>query len=266
MSPTSLLLFGILFSIYFFVYRVAVRIKSELFYKAKEIYLQTARLTSEYLGDLRTLLFHDYDSFTGRISLHAKAAAEYQAKNDLINVLIRVTTQPVLILLICLGLVLGKHVTDLPNSQLLITLLIFYRSAPKFLSIGNNYSNVVEMASIDVRPVIESWNDKRYKPPIKSVTHPETNVCSDLIQLKKITHSFNGRPVFQSLSLNIPKGKLVGLVGKSGSGKSTIINLMLGHLKPDEGEIFIDGQNINDIDIREWCSLHVAGVFMWNQE
>jgi len=54
--------------------------------------------------------------------------------------------------------------------------------------------------------------------------------------------------IFDSLSFKIPKNTTVAFVGKSGSGKSTILNLMAKMLKVDSGEILIDKHNINDLD------------------
>lgn len=53
-----------------------------------------------------------------------------------------------------------------------------------------------------------------------------------------------GRPVFQGLNLTIESGQRVGLVGFSGSGKSTFVNLILRHFEPQKGQILIDGQDI----------------------
>ncbi len=54
----------------------------------------------------------------------------------------------------------------------------------------------------------------------------------------------DGRNVISNLSLDIPAGQKVGLVGFSGAGKSTLVNLLLRFYEPDKGRIVIDGQNI----------------------
>jgi ATP-binding cassette subfamily B protein len=53
-----------------------------------------------------------------------------------------------------------------------------------------------------------------------------------------------GRPVFENLSISIEPGQRVGLVGFSGSGKSTFVSLILRNYEPQSGQILIDGQNI----------------------
>ncbi|WGL58967.1 ABC transporter ATP-binding protein [Pigmentibacter sp. JX0631] len=62
------------------------------------------------------------------------------------------------------------------------------------------------------------------------------------ITIKEVTFSYpNSIPLFKNLNLNISKGSQIGLIGSSGTGKSTILMLMTGILKPSEGEISIGG-------------------------
>jgi len=56
-----------------------------------------------------------------------------------------------------------------------------------------------------------------------------------------------GKPLLNGFNLNIKAGEKVGLIGRSGAGKSTIMNLLLRFYEPQSGTIEIDGQNINDI-------------------
>lgn len=67
------------------------------------------------------------------------------------------------------------------------------------------------------------------------------------IEIKNITFRYgNRKPVLNNVSFNIPKGKKVALVGASGSGKSTIAKLILKYYEPENGEILIDGVDINE--------------------
>ena len=58
--------------------------------------------------------------------------------------------------------------------------------------------------------------------------------------------------VFDRLDLEIPAGSLTTLVGPSGSGKTTIIDLTIGLLRPDAGRVTLDGESLEDLDIRAW--------------
>lgn len=69
------------------------------------------------------------------------------------------------------------------------------------------------------------------------------------IEVRNVTFRYgNRKPVLKNISFTIPKGKKVALVGASGSGKSTIVKLLLKYYEPETGEILLDGVDINEYD------------------
>ncbi len=67
------------------------------------------------------------------------------------------------------------------------------------------------------------------------------------IEFRNVSFSFSGAPVLQNISFKLEKGQTLGLIGATGSGKSTLIALLLRIYAPDSGEILIDGQPIGEI-------------------
>lgn len=66
-----------------------------------------------------------------------------------------------------------------------------------------------------------------------------------LLEIKNLNISFGGLRAVDNFNLSVEKGQLYGLIGPNGAGKTTIFNLMTGVYKPDDGSIFLDGQNIS---------------------
>lgn len=64
------------------------------------------------------------------------------------------------------------------------------------------------------------------------------------IEFRHVTHSFDSHLVLDDISFTVERGEMKVILGGSGSGKSTILRLALGLLRPDEGEILIDGEEI----------------------
>ncbi len=64
------------------------------------------------------------------------------------------------------------------------------------------------------------------------------------IQVKKLTKSFNGNKVLDSLDIDIKKGETLGILGKSGSGKSVFLKHVIGLMKPDSGQVYIGAIDI----------------------
>jgi len=74
------------------------------------------------------------------------------------------------------------------------------------------------------------------------------------ISLKEVTFTYPGkeRPALENISLKIKPNTLVGFVGTSGAGKSTLIDVIIGLIKPQQGEVTIDGTPLIKQNLREW--------------
>jgi ABC-type multidrug transport system fused ATPase/permease subunit len=76
---------------------------------------------------------------------------------------------------------------------------------------------------------------------------------NDRLEFREV--SFNhegGEPVLKKINFKIKKGETVGLIGPSGAGKTTIVDLVLRLFSPTGGEILADGKNISGIDLAQW--------------
>ena len=63
----------------------------------------------------------------------------------------------------------------------------------------------------------------------------------NVIECENLTHYYKDKKIYENLNFSVPKGKVVGLLGKNGVGKSTTINIMMGFLKPQSGSCKIFG-------------------------
>ncbi len=64
------------------------------------------------------------------------------------------------------------------------------------------------------------------------------------LSLKKLVKTYNGKPVVNSVSLNIDDSGVVGLLGPNGAGKTTTFYMTIGIIKPDKGQVFLDDEDI----------------------
>ena len=75
------------------------------------------------------------------------------------------------------------------------------------------------------------------------------------LTLQDVHFHYDKHPVFKGLSLHIETGTLTTLIGPSGSGKTTIIDLTIGLLRPQQGNVLLDGVPLKDINIKQWRNM-----------
>ena len=79
-----------------------------------------------------------------------------------------------------------------------------------------------------------------------------------LFTAKNISISFGTRVILRKIDILLNKGEMLGMLGSNGAGKSTFMNIVLGLLKPDYGEIFLENEKITTLAIHERSKLGIA--------
>ena len=83
------------------------------------------------------------------------------------------------------------------------------------------------------------------------------NKNEEVISIKELYKSFEDLDVLQGIDFNVFKGENVAVLGKSGSGKSVLIKLIVGLLKPDKGEVNVLGQRVDKLNAKELDALRL---------
>jgi len=162
----------------------------------------------------------------------------------------------------------GSIVADLkPNELLHSSLLVEHgireplfvsalKSAKCHVQADELLSNFADFDVTPHQPRIEQWFQQR--PVTCQSQHQEK-----LLQASALTYSYDGeKTALEDVSFHIDKGEFVSILGKNGSGKSTITKLIMGVLEPDDGKIAMNGQNLSELSIFERSAK--VGVVMQN--
>ena len=110
----------------------------------------------------------------------------------------------------------------------------------------------IAMTAANIKPVLEMVEPiMNVEPEISDDKEILTSVAG-MIELDSVSFRYDESmpPVVDDMSLKIRPGQYVAIVGKTGCGKSTLVRLLLGFEKPQNGSIYYDGKDINSVDLR----------------
>jgi len=86
-------------------------------------------------------------------------------------------------------------------------------------------------------------------------------MSNDLLQVRSVSKRFGGTIANQDISLSIPEGGIIGLIGPNGSGKTTLFNSIVGYHPIDEGDILYEGQDITQMSVAAIARLGMLRTF-----
>jgi len=138
------------------------------------------------------------------------------------------------------------------DSTTLITVGAFMAAAYKIIP------GIVKLINVagQIRAYEYSVADLIEKKQIKKSKERDPRISIHSVQLKNIGFQYKDLPVLRNFCLSLEKGDFLGITGESGKGKTTILNLLLGFLVPDNGQIFINEVNVASPDIKKyWPSI-----------
>jgi ATP-binding cassette subfamily C protein CydD len=124
--------------------------------------------------------------------------------------------------------------------------------APEFYlplrSLGTHYHGRMEAIAASER-IVEILDAPL--PAAESGSHQLAEKSLD-IRFDQLGFAYAERPALNSVNFDIRDGERVALVGPSGAGKTTLVNLLLGFIAPEQGQIMVNGHNLNEVDMAWW--------------
>lgn len=155
-----------------------------------------------------------------------------------------------MVVLLAAALFLVLTFSTVPFATVLMMAFLFHRLAGRVGLLQVEYQSVAagENAFFSLRRQIAlSIENREQNPGIR----PAPLLIED-VALHSVRFRYSGRPVLDSVTLTIPAGSFVVLLGSSGAGKTTVADLIAGLHQPDAGEIRIDGVPLREVDLSSW--------------
>lgn len=128
--------------------------------------------------------------------------------------------------------------------------LAFYAAFTQFLLAALTLSNAL-IALFEVVPTYERLKPITTTTPEVDETKAHPGTLTGEIEISRVSFRYtpDGPQILHDVSFQIQPGEFVAIVGPSGSGKSTLLRLLLGFEQPESGALYVDGQDLNNLDI-----------------
>jgi len=136
-----------------------------------------------------------------------------------------------------------------PTDGLFVLILLFARMLQKVMQLQAHYQSMAanHRAFSFLRSTAEAAEVAR-----EPITGSEAPRFVSAISLREVTFSYGRENILNRASMTVPARKFIAIIGSSGTGKTTVADLIIGLLRPQHGEIWIDGLPMGEVDIRAW--------------
>ena len=233
------------------------------------------RITNHSLGSVKeTRILGCETHFLSQMRTAAKKFEDSAASFNSFLVLPRITLETSIVLFLVIFVSVYQFTAGANVEDLIATLSVFAIASIRMIpsaslainSIGElqNASHAVNLLYHDLKkieeyPRVRDWDTEGYL--VFNAGRDESRAKADLkflneIRLQNISFSYPGSSDYsiKNVSLTIKKGESIALIGKSGAGKTTLVDIILGLLLPRQGDILVDSVSIHN-EIEAWQSL-----------
>ena len=251
----SLVLIGVLPLIFLVVYKITV--KSIPIYKDEQRILDTVVTkvdeTAKGIRVLKALSKEEYEK--EQFHKRSNALAEREIEAGSLMAATKPLTDLILnggfCLVVLLGYLLSTHYGVSMSGKLLAFMTYFTIILNSMIMMTRTFVQLSRMtaSSVRIREILDI--DTTDTTDASTASEDSADSCEGeraYIEFDKVTFSYNKtNPDISDISFKLHKGQTLGIIGATGSGKTTLISLLLGLYTPDEGNIFIDGEDISKI-------------------
>jgi ATP-binding cassette subfamily C protein len=179
---------------------------------------------------------------TGRLN---KALRKEVISTEALNALY----EPAIVAFVAGGLYVAVSFFAIPLANLLVLVILLVRVMASLSKVQRNYQRMVaqESAFWSLYNTIEAAEQAH-----EQAETGDRAVFEHEIRLDRVHLAYGTKPVLRGLELVLPAGTFTTLIGHSGSGKTTVVDLITGLLKPDRGQVLVDGRPLANCNLMQW--------------
>ena len=170
-------------------------------------------------------------------------------KQVLSKEVLKAVQEPIFVALLAIALYLVSVFLHFPFASVMVLVFLLSRIVKRVNSVQQEYQEMVilESAYWSLKDTIQEA-ERRREPTLGS----EVPSLNHAIRLDRVSFTYEKEWVLRDASLSFPSGLLTAIVGPSGVGKTTIVDLVTGLLRPQQGEVWVDDLTLAEVDVKKW--------------
>ncbi|MDP7169421.1 MAG: ABC transporter ATP-binding protein [Nitrospinota bacterium] len=157
--------------------------------------------------------------------------------------------EPLIAIFLSIGMFIAISNFKFTFSEFIFMAVLFQRTVARIAAFQNSYQNLVrtEPVFVSLKSAIDRAAAER-----EDFTGTKPPVLRSSISLRDVSFCYGENVVLGGIDLTIPVGKFTAVVGPSGAGKTTIVDLIVGLIRPNSGDVWMDDVPLADVDFHAW--------------
>jgi subfamily B ATP-binding cassette protein MsbA len=192
--------------------------------------------TTHYFKYLKST--NTFNRYSGKLKNVINQAESLNRKIGHMNAIVASIKEPIIVIIVTIVIFAQLNWMGASLGSIILSLLLFYRALSFLVMTQNYWQNFIENSG--GMHAVSSLTDE-----MKALQEVHGSVAfktlQDKVELKNVSLSFDSLKVLDGINVELAKKSTIALVGESGAGKTTLANMIAGLIRPDTGEMYIDG-------------------------
>lgn len=205
----------------------------------------------QYISNYKYLKATNYNSkYVHQLYKHNNLIEYNNIKLTKVSAIVTAVREPSLILIISCTIFIQLYLLNGTLSAIILILMFFYRALGYVLSMQASYNSFLGVhGSLEN---VKEFGNFLYKNRERKLGDEFSHLKSEL-QFKNLNFSYDKNKIaLKNINLTILKNTTIGIVGESGGGKTTFVNILCGLLKVGNNQFFIDGEDFNTFNLSQY--------------
>lgn len=189
------------------------------------------------------------DKYKQKVEDSIIAVEGYQRRTGTLSAAAGALREPIIMLIVVVAILIQILIFEENLGPIILSLLFLYRGLGTLVGAQSAYNAFLSRSgAVDN---IEAFS-KELTADQEITTGVAYTGLGAGIELRQLSYSYEGKRVINDLSLSIPCNSTIGIIGASGTGKTTLVNILCGLLRSNRGMVTINGMDANDVNTKSY--------------